>query len=119
MRKAVLYTVLVLELLLVVSLGRGLWETLQSRGRVDALREREAKLLQEQDRLYRELSNAESDYYIEQIARNQLHLTKPGETLVLVDEGAIPTILGDQDTQDVDTRKNWEKWWDVLFGSEL
>ena len=118
MRKPILYIVLFLELALIASLGRGLWETLQSRQRIDALRQERDVLLHEQERLKSELALVESDYYIDHLARDTLHLSKPGETLVIVDRGAIPAILGVEEERSLDDRANWQKWWDVLFGRE-
>lgn len=118
MRRIILYGVLLLQLLLIVSLSRGLWDTVHSRQRIDALYEKKTRLLREEDRLRQELRVVESDYYIEKIARETLHLAKPGEILVIVDENTIPSILGEQDVKEPEEKSNWKKWMEVLFGSE-
>lgn len=118
MKKFIHYGVVFIEILLLISLSRGLYETLSSRERIDNLQTQKEQLLQEEGDLQRELSYVESDYYIESVARNKLHLTRPGETLVLVDPAAIPEILGLEETLEVDDRENWQKWMEILFGSE-
>lgn len=118
MKKFIHYGVVFVEVLLLISLSRGLYETLSSRERIDNLQTRKEQLLDQEANLQQELLYVESDYYIESVARNKLHLTKSGETLVLVDPAAIPEILGLQEIQEVDDRENWQKWMEILFGSE-
>lgn len=106
-----------LQVLLIVSLGRGLWETLQSKRRIEQLKDKKERLVKEQGELTKEVEVVESEYYLEKIAREKLHLIKPGETVVLVGEGVIPDVLGSQDDTEV-TRSNFAKWLDVLFGKD-
>lgn len=116
MRKTVIYGIILIQLLFIYSLSRGLWETLSSRQRIDKLQSERERLIEENNKLRETLELSESDYYIEKIARDELHLTKEGETLVIVEDGAIPEILGMDIENDQKELKNWQKWVEVLFG---
>lgn len=68
------------------------------------------KVVSENSALEKELAKTKTDGYIEQIARNKLGLVKNGETVVLLPQapGAITQ------SKFADTRKNWQKWWDLI-----
>lgn len=118
MKKFIRYGIIFIEILLLISLGRGLYETLSSRQRIDNLRSRKEQFLQKEDNLKKELSYVDSDYYIESVARNKLHLTKPGEILLLIDPAVIPETFGFKVSEEVDDRENWQKWMEILFGNK-
>jgi cell division protein FtsB len=68
----------------------------------------------ENQELKKKLNIAKNSQFVEEEARNNLFMVKPGEEVVLV-----PTIyLQSRPTvkpQIKDTRPNWKKWWTTFF----
>lgn len=118
MKRVVIYAVIFFQLLVLLSLSRGLVEVISSRRRVDTLVEKRERLLADRERLKGELSVVESEYYIEKVARDQLHLSRPGESLVIVPEKLEDNVLGESDGGKEEEKEIWEKWLEVLFGEE-
>lgn len=109
--------IIIIQVLLIISLSRGLWETWQSRRRVEKLQDKHDQLMVEQEKLKDDVERVESNYYVEQIAREQLHMTKPGETLVMIADGVNVDVLGQND-QKKGSESIFSKWMTVLFGKE-
>ncbi|MFH2019270.1 MAG: septum formation initiator family protein [bacterium] len=117
MRKKLIYVVLVFQVALIVSLVRNIQLSLSSRGRVGNLKEQKDKLEQERGKLQAQLEYVKSDYYLEKVAREELQLTKPGETVVIVPEGIGATRAESNiTTEGEDKTQNWQKWWEVIAG---
>ena len=119
MRKIIIYSIVFFQLMVLGSLFRSLYSTYSSRSRVDELREKKVQLTQEREKLLSDLEHANSDYYIEEIAREQLHLGRPGETVLIVDREELRRVLGAQDSKEEEENSNWEKWVRLLTGKGL
>ncbi|MFH1486013.1 MAG: septum formation initiator family protein [Chloroflexota bacterium] len=89
-------------------------------------RQEEARLRQEietekarYDALQAQRKYFQSDEYVEKVAREELNLIKSGEAAVVV---LAPTPAA-QPGEEVPLkskkteRPNWQRWWDVFFGS--
>ena len=63
------------------------------------------------DKLDNLISYLKTDDYVEEQARSQLNLSKPGEKRV--DLSATPQPLAAEPR--VDKRSNWQKWFDYFF----
>ena len=113
-----MYVVLVFQVVLIVSLTRNIQVSLNSRGRVGDLKEQKDKLEQEKGKLQTQLEYVKSDYYLEKVAREELQLTKPGETVVIVPENYIVIEPESQRDEDLIEKANWQKWWEVLSGQD-
>lgn len=108
---------IVFELVLIYSLVRGIQSSIHSRGRVNELETQKQELLEERGELGRRLEYLESEEYLEQVARGELNLAKPGETVVIVPEDSIP-VEEDSNLQDNKEKvANWQKWVEVVFGT--
>ena len=84
MRKTVLYFILFFQVLLIASLVRGAYQTLKSRERIAKLEEQKAALEIKKGELDKKLVEVQSPNYLEKVARDELHMSKPGETVVIV-----------------------------------
>lgn len=118
MRKIVLYGIIIFQILLIISLVRGIQLSRRSIARIAGLEETKQKLLDEQEKLKKEEEYVASPYYLEKVARDELGLAKPGERVVIVPEGTI-TEVRSQKLEDSEREKaNWQKWWEILSGSD-
>lgn len=119
MRKIVLYSVIFFQIGLIVSLVRGIQLSRRASLRIASMQETKAKLVAEQEKLKQEGEYVASPYYLEKVARDELHLSKSGETVVIVPErevinrepADVKAMVGEEE------KANWQKWWEVLSGS--
>jgi len=82
------------------------------------MEETKEKLEAERNNLEKEREYVQSPYYLEKVARDELNLSKAGETVVIVPDSQrilTETEAKPEETQD---KANWQKWWEVLSGSE-
>ncbi|OGG04154.1 hypothetical protein A2Z33_03270 [Candidatus Gottesmanbacteria bacterium RBG_16_52_11] len=103
---------ILLNLLIIVSLTRSVWEVWQRR---DIVTERKAELTvleAENIKLKQALEEAQSREYIEREARNKLGMAKPGETVILFErrEASESAASGNPDR-----RTNWQRWVGLFF----
>ena len=116
MRRVFLYLMIFFEILLIISLVQGIRVSLKSQQRVTALATAKKTLEVEKEHLLAQLRYVQSPYYLEEIARNQLHLSKPGETVVIVPAGVLASPTPSSETSVDRGGANWEKWWRVIAG---
>lgn len=119
MRKWGQYAIIVFQILLIISLARGIQLSKRSNLRITSLEESRDKLLVEQEKLRQQEAFVQSPYYLEKVAREELHLSKEGETVVIVPEGMMQES-GKQNQESVITEEkaNWRKWLDVITGKD-
>ena len=119
MRKFVLYTIIVFQILLIASLVRGIQLSRQSKTRIANLQETKKQLQDEQGKLREMGEYYQSTFYLEKVARDEMNLSKPGESVVIVPESII-LGEGNSNQESVISREkeNWQKWWEVLTGSD-
>ncbi len=118
MRKIVLYGIIIFQILLIVSLVRGIQLSRRSSERIASLESRKAKLEEEAEKIRQEGEYVKSEYYLEKVAREELHLSKPGETVVIIPDGVIGESLDNQELKGEEERENWQKWWGVFSGKD-
>lgn len=116
MRKIVLYGIIIFEILLIASLVRGIQLSRLSSVRIAKLEEEKVKLESEHERLKNEGEYVKSEYYLEKVARDELHLSKPGETVVIVPDGLRIGESANLQTREEVEKENWQKWLAVLSG---
>jgi len=117
MRKYILYGVIILQIVLIVSLVRGIQLSRRSAMRIADMEETRKILQEENEGLKNEGKYVESEYYLEKVARDELHLSKPGETVVIVPEATFVSAGSSGVAQEKTEVSNWQKWWKVLSGS--
>jgi cell division protein FtsB len=117
MKKIVLYAVIIFQILIIISLIRGVTISRRSASRIQVMQETKAKLEEERDKLKKEQENVNSEFYLEKVAREELHLTKPGETVVIVPESVlVGTQAIDVREQELEVKPNWILWYRILSG---
>jgi len=84
---------------------------------IEALREEQATLMAERD-------FAQSDAFIQQWARSEGKMVRPGEILIVplaLGSTPVPTVIPEVFVQQETTRpepENWELWWSLFFDSD-
>lgn len=106
--------IIVFELLLIVSLLRGIEMSKKSRGRVSELEKRREEASSRKEELEKRLEYVESEEYLEKVAREELNLAKEGETVVILPDQK--QLQEQEEGEVVEEMTNWEKWKVVLFG---
>ncbi|MCL5411787.1 MAG: septum formation initiator family protein [Patescibacteria group bacterium] len=117
MKQVALKTVLIiLGIFLVISLARGVWDSYRSGSRLGESESKLAALKNENDKLKKEISFRQSDYFIEKEAREKLNLGKPNETAV-----ALPESNSAKESPKAPLEiQNWRKWSNLfLAGFDL
>lgn len=117
MRKYILYGVILFQIALIISLSRGIQVSKRSAERIAGLERTKQKLEEEKAKLQEEARYIESPYYLETVAREELKLSKPGETVVIIPEGVIVQTKEQGRSEIEEEKENWEKWWEVISGS--
>ncbi len=103
--------IIIISLGLCLSAGKtiiGLWQ------RKDIVKVRESELSQVKEKnkeLERELTDIQSDDYVERIARDKLGMLREGEAIVILPDRAS----GGGSTETNDNVPNWKKWWRLFF----
>ncbi len=116
MRKVFLYLIIFFQILLIISLVQGIRASLKSQQRVSTLTAMRQSLEETRQKLLQEYQYVQSPYYLEEMARDQLHLSKPGETVVIVPQGAVATASAAPTSTEHLYQANWQKWWGVITG---
>ena len=119
MKRFILYGVILFQIGLIISLVRGMQLSLRSKERIAALQTTKQRLEGEQAQLQQNAAYVQSSYYVERVAREELHLAKPGEKVVIIPEGRIVENkeLADAKAMAGEARKsNWVQWWEILSG---
>ena len=121
-RIAILMVVLVWGYFL-IAFGEQAWRARQLQAEVDAQRDSIATLSRQnanlQDQADRYASDAYVDY-VEAVARRDLNLANPGETVLLVRWDGQPGVsdtIQEQPVPPPDDRPNWQRWLDAFSGS--
>lgn len=117
MKKIVLYGVIIFQILIIVSLVRGIEISRRSKERIDDLKKSKDKLLQDKTDLEKKQKEVESEYYLEKVAREELHLSKPGETVVIVPDSLVYTTpVAEGSVNKLSPKPNWIRWIEILSG---
>ncbi len=116
MRKKLWYAVIFFQIVLIISLVKGLEQGVKSRRRIESLEAEKKQLEDEQSRLKEQGEYVASEYYLEKVARDELHLTKPGETIVIVPEQILLDLEGRDNNQGEEEKEIWQKWMEILTG---
>lgn len=118
MRRLILYGIIIFQIAIILSLVRGIQLSRRSSVRIASMIETKAKLEEERDRLKDEGENVQSPFYLEKVARDELHLSKPGDTVVIVPDNKRVGESYNKQVDELQNKPNWKKWWEVLSGSE-
>lgn len=104
-----LLTVIILTLLSL--LGWSNWRLFQRRREVEAelnQLDRKIKALKQEKQTIQASINQEDEQLVEEMARQQLNLKKPGEEVIVIERPQ-----SEQESQS-QQKKWWQKWWDKI-----
>ncbi len=101
---------------MIISLLRGIQLSMRSKERIANLEERKQQLEDEVRELKTREEYINSPYYLERVAREELQLAKPGETVVILPDTSYLISDKNQKIEEDRERPNYLKWWDVLSG---
>lgn len=108
-------SVFIFSLLLSVALANTVYHTWKKR---DFLRAREAQLAAEiakNDRLTKQFTVSQTDEFVEKVARDELGLSKPGETVVIIGSPAANRASSPSGELVNSDSPNWRQWWGLFF----
>ncbi len=104
---------LVLGVGMVISLGRGLWQLYQARGRLEKAKESYLEVEDENLKLEKRMVEVKSDGFVETQARNKLNMKLSEETILVVPEDFKLETIESLDNGESE-RANWKKWWELF-----
>jgi cell division protein FtsB len=114
-KKIVFFTVIIILLLTINDLVRSLYSIWQKQDLIIQAQKNLTEEKKENQTLKNEIARVKQPLFIESQARNKLLLSKPGESIVILPNSQFNTVSSPVRT--VDTRPDWQKWWDIFFGS--
>ena len=105
------WAIIVLGLVIAIKQGTSVWKLWKSGEQVHLA---QAQVRQEEDKnqsLKTRLAEVDTPQFIEREAREKLGYSKAGETiLILPQQNEV-----DSSQLTVDSRPNWQKWWDLYI----
>lgn len=112
--KKILFSLLVFGLILVtVGLSRSIYDLWKKQDLVISYQKQLAKQKAENEMLQQKLSDVNNPKFLEEQARNNLFLLKPGEQGVIIPKELL--IETDLESPIEEEITNWKKWWDLMF----
>ena len=113
-------------ILLIISVGfiKSSFDVLKSKERLDEINSELSLLNEEKEKIEKEIEYKQTDEYVEEKARNELNLIKPGEKVyVVVEESSGSVVLSETDEikqdekEEIDKKKqkNWYLWYRLFF----
>lgn len=113
-KKVTIGVVILVVLVIIYNLLLQISSSLQSSDRLEAQADAVYKLEIKNKELKKKLTEIQSPEFIEQQARDKLGLGKNGETIVIIPDEKLKSML--QASQSAEIRyPNWLGWWKVFF----
>ena len=114
LKKIILIAIILLVLVIAYNLLAQITKALRSQDRLSAQAEAVLSLEAKNRELKRKLTDIQSPEFIEQQARDKLGLGKSGETVVIIPEEKLKTVLGASKSAEP-RLPNWLGWLRVFF----
>lgn len=112
MKKAV-YIIIVLSLLFAINnVARSIYDLWHKQDLLSQAKKQLEQKKDENSKLKRQISYAQSKEFIEEEARNKLFLGKPGDQQVIIPENLIKHK---EEKKPEDVRPNFQRWIDLFF----
>lgn len=109
-KKILVIVIIIVAVIILVGLTRQIISALGSDKRLDQVLEDVGKLERDNRELKKELAQAESLESIEEIARDDLNLSLPNETIVVMPESLIDRVVNPPPEYKPEKPANWEGW---------
>ncbi|TVR73902.1 MAG: septum formation initiator family protein [Sphaerobacteraceae bacterium] len=111
--------VLIVGMYFVLSFGEQAWRAQELESDVAERKAEITELRQKRDSLEQQIQAYDSDQYetyVAQIARRDLNLAFPGETVMLVrwNEAPTPAVENEPEPEADGPPPNWQRWMDIL-----
>lgn len=113
-KKAIFGLIILVGLVIGYNLVIQITGALKSGDRLSSAAEEVYKLEAKNKQLKEKLSQIKSPQFIEEMARNKLGLSKPGETIVIIPEDKLKLILGASESAKIKL-PNWLGWLKVFW----
>ncbi|MBI2327554.1 septum formation initiator family protein [Candidatus Curtissbacteria bacterium] len=114
-RNLLLLGAVLISIILVVNSTKKIMMFRSTSQKIDDLEARLERLREENRQLKEELEYKKTDQFAEGEIRNKLGLVKEGEAVVIVPK-ADERETTNEESQGP-KQSNWQKWWDMFFGS--
>jgi len=114
-KKFLVIVIIIVALIILVGLVRQIASALGSDKRLDQVLEDVGKLERDNKELKKELAQAESLASIEEIARDDLNMSLPNETIVVVPESLIDRVVNPPPEYVAPKPANWEGWFRLFI----
>jgi cell division protein FtsB len=116
MRKRITALVIIIVLVLILfNLARQISDALGASDRLDQAADRLSNL-QEQNRRLKDRLEVVNHYdFVQETARNKLNMAKNNETVVIIPQKDIDTVLGSQKKVEPVNIPNWQGWLNLIF----
>ena len=108
MKRIISFTIISILLFSIVALTKNIWDSYRRVSDLNEIREEEKSLVQGTEQLKKELEHRKSKNFIEEEARNKLGLSKPGESIYVVETEPNDSVEDVQAQEE--ERSNWQHW---------
>lgn len=115
MKRALFFIILIVSLFVINNLVRSIFNLWQKQQLVEQARKELSKEKEENQRLKNELSNVESQGFIEEQARNKLLLLKPEEQRILISDNLTSATESGKKSTSERKEANWKRWRELFF----
>lgn len=111
MNKAITIIVIVIVAVSILTgLSKQIVNALNASQRLDEETNKVTKLTQKNNQLKKELALSQSPDAIEKVARDELNMGKPGETVVVIPEELISKVIEENKPKIEPKLPNWQGW---------
>jgi cell division protein FtsL len=114
-KKLLVIVIIIVALIILVSLTRQIYTALGADKRFNQVLEDVGKLERDNRELKKELAQAETLNSIEEVARDDLNMSLPNETVVIVPEDMIDRVVNPPPEYTPPKPANWEGWFRLLI----
>ncbi len=112
--RRILFAILVLSLcIVIVGLSRSLYDLWKKQDLIISYQKQLAKQKNENQALKQKLSKTYDPRFVEEQARDNLFLSKPGEQSILIPSELLISSNSAKPIEDL--TPNWRKWWNLFF----
>lgn len=113
-KKIIYFAVIIILLLTINDLAHSIYDIWQKQDLITQAQQELTAEENENKHLKGQIAQVNQPQFIESEARDKLLLAKPGEGIIIIPTNQLH-IESSQSSKPVDTRPNWEKWWDIFF----
>lgn len=115
-KKIAFFAIIIILLATINNLAHSLYTIWQKKDLLVQAQQNLATEKEENQKLKKDIAQVNKPQFIESEARDKLLLTKPGEGIVILPKNQL-TISTPSTPHTLDTRPNWQKWWNLFFQS--